>query len=239
MLEVIIIILSIIQSVFGIGLLIIGTPLLLILNYDFFNSLNILLPCSILISILQISNSRFIKNTNKKIIFLSLPLIVFGIFIIFYYKLYINFKIFIGFGILSVLGIKFILNKDLISHIIKKNKKIIFMFIGLFHGLTNAGGSLMSLYFQELIKKNKIKLQSYIAFSYFFFATTQYLFLNIFSNKIIFNATNIELLMLSAASYMIGKKIFLNLNLRKYLTILNFIIFLSSVSLILSGLELI
>ena len=239
MLGVIIIILSIIQSVFGIGLLIIGTPLLLILNYDFFNSLNILLPCSILISILQISNSRFIKNTNKKIIFLSLPLIVFGIFIIFYYKLYINFKIFIGFGILSVLGIKFILNKDLISHIIKKNKKIIFMFIGLFHGLTNAGGSLMSLYFQELIKKNKIKLQSYIAFSYFFFATTQYLFLNIFSNKIIFNATNIELLMLSAASYMIGKKIFLNLNLRKYLTILNFIIFLSSVSLILSGLELI
>lgn len=239
MLEVIIIILSIIQSVFGIGLLIIGTPLLLILNYDFFNSLNILLPCSILISILQISNSRFIKNTNKKIIFLSLPLIVFGIFIIFYYKLYINFKIFIGFGILCVLGIKFILNKDLISHIIKKNKKIIFMFIGLFHGLTNAGGSLMSLYFQELIKKNKIKLQSYIAFSYFFFATTQYLFLNIFSNKIIFNATNIELLMLSAASYMIGKKIFLNLNLSKYLTILNFIIFLSSVSLILSGLELI
>lgn len=239
MLEVIIIILSIIQSVFGIGLLIIGTPLLLILNYDFFNSLNILLPCSILISILQISNSRFIKITNKKIIFLSLPLIIFGIFIIFYYKLYINFKIFIGCGILCVLGIKFILNKDLTSHIIKKNKKIIFMFIGLFHGLTNAGGSLMSLYFQELIKKNKIKLQSYIAFSYFFFATTQYLFLNIFSNKIIFNATNIELLILSAASYMIGKKIFLNLNLRKYLTILNFIIFLSSVSLILSGLELI
>ena len=239
MLEVIIIILSIIQSVFGIGLLIIGTPLLLILNYDFFNSLNILLPCSILISILQISNSRFIKNTNKKIIFLSLPLIIFGIFIIFNYKLYINFKIFIGFGILSVLGIKFILNKNLTSHIIKKNKKIIFMFIGLFHGLTNAGGSLMSLYFQELIKKNKNKLQSYIAFSYFFFATTQYLFLNIFSNKIIFNATNIELLILSAASYIIGKKIFLNLNLRKYLTILNFIIFLSSVSLILSGLELI
>jgi uncharacterized membrane protein YfcA len=239
MLEVIIIILSIIQSVFGIGLLIIGTPLLLILNYDFFNSLNILLPCSILISILQISNSRFIKKTNTKIIFSSLPLIAFGIFIIFYYKLYINFKIFIGFAILCILGIKFILNKDLTSHIIKKNKKITFMFIGLFHGLTNAGGSLMSLYFQELIKKNKIKLQSYIAFSYFFFATTQYLFLNIFSNKIIFNATNIELLMLSVASYMIGKKIFLNLNLRKYLTILNFIIFLSSVSLILSGLGLI
>jgi hypothetical protein len=113
------------------------------------------------------------------------------------------------------------------------------MLIGLFHGLTNAGGSLISLYFQELIKNNKIKLQSYIAFSYFFFATTQYLSLNILSNGIIFNALNFKLLMLSAASYVIGKNIFIYLNLKKYLTIINFLIFLSSISLVLSGLELI
>ena len=239
MLEIIIIILSIIQSIFGIGLLIIGTPLLLFLNYDFFNTLNILLPCSILISILQINNSRFIKNINKKIVFITLPFIFFGIYITFYYKLYINFKIFIGSGILCVLWVKFILNKDLTNRIIKKKNKIIFMLIGLFHGLTNAGGSLISLYFQELIKNNKIKLQSYIAFSYFFFATTQYLSLNILSNGIIFNALNFKLLMLSAASYVIGKNIFIYLNLKKYLTIINFLIFLSSISLVLSGLELI
>ena len=80
--EIIIIILSTIQSAFGIGLLIIGTPLLLILNYDFFNVLSILLPCSILISILQIYNSKVTNNINKKIIYLSIPLIIFGTFII-------------------------------------------------------------------------------------------------------------------------------------------------------------
>ena len=55
MLETIILLLAIIHSIFGIGLLAIGTPLLLILNYDFLVILKILLPCSILINIFQIS----------------------------------------------------------------------------------------------------------------------------------------------------------------------------------------
>jgi len=95
MLETIIIILSIIQSIFGIGLLVIGTPVLLILNYDFFNVLSILLPCSILISILQINSYDVANNINKNVIILSIPLIILGIFIIFTYKLYINFKLFV------------------------------------------------------------------------------------------------------------------------------------------------
>ena len=152
MLEIIIIFLSIIQSIFGIGLLVIGTPLLLILNYDFFNVLSILLPSSILISILQINSSEATNNTNKKIIYLSIPLIIFGIFIIFHYKSYINFKLFVGFGIFFVLSVKFFLKKNIITNVIKKNKKIIFMLIGLFHGLTNAGGSLISIYFKNSSK---------------------------------------------------------------------------------------
>jgi uncharacterized protein len=239
MLEIIIIFLSIIQSTFGIGLLVIGTPLLLILNYDFFNVLSILLPSSILISILQINSSEATNNTNKKIIYLSIPLIIFGIFIIFHYKSYINFKLFVGFGIFFVLSIKFFLKKNIITNVIKKNKKIIFMLIGLFHGLTNAGGSLISIYFQEIIKNDKRLLQSHIAFSYLIFASSQYILINILSNNIVFNFKNFEILLLSAVSYIIGKKIFLHLSFKKYLFFLNIMIFLSSLWLILSGLGLI
>ena len=239
MLEIIIIFLSIIQSTFGIGLLVIGTPLLLILNYDFFNVLSILLPSSILISILQINSSEATNNTNKKIIYLSIPLIIFGIFIIFHYKSYINFKLFVGFGIFFVLSIKFFLKKNIITNVIKKNKKIIFMLIGLFHGLTNAGGSLISIYFQEIIKNDKRLLQSHIAFSYLIFASSQYILINILSDNIVFNFKNFEILLLSAVSYIIGKKIFLYLSFKKYLFFLNIIIFLSSLWLILSGLGLI
>ena len=122
MLEIIIIILSIIQSTFGVGLLLIGTPLLLILNYDFFNVLSILLPCSILISILQISSYDAKNNINKDVIISSIPLIIFGTFIIFTYKLYINFKLFFGFVIFFVLFVKFFLKKNFIGNLLKKIK---------------------------------------------------------------------------------------------------------------------
>ena len=49
----IIIFLIFIQSIFGVGLLIFGTPSFLILGYDFANTINILMPISITISILQ------------------------------------------------------------------------------------------------------------------------------------------------------------------------------------------
>jgi uncharacterized membrane protein YfcA len=239
MLETIIIILSIIQSIFGIGLLVIGTPILLILNYDFFNVLSILLPCSILISILQIYSYNTKNNINKDVIILSIPLIILGTFIIFTYKLYINFKIFIGFGIFFVLSVKFFLKKNFIGILIKKNNEIIFMLIGLFHGLTNAGGTLISIYFQEILKKDKNLLRLHIAFSYLVFASTQYILINILSNEIVFNLKNLEILLLSAGSYMVGKRVFLYLSFKKYLFFLNIMIFLSSFWLILSGLELV
>ena len=70
MLESIIFILSIIHSIFGIGLLAIGTPLLL--NYDFLIILEILLPCSILISSFQIIRTKNILNQDKKLIYVLL-----------------------------------------------------------------------------------------------------------------------------------------------------------------------
>ena len=49
---------SIFQSIFGIGILLFGTPTFLLLGYDFFNVLNILLPHSIVISFLQMITSK-------------------------------------------------------------------------------------------------------------------------------------------------------------------------------------
>ena len=49
---------SIFQSIFGIGLLVFGTPTFLLLGYDFFDVLNILLPHSIVISFLQMISSQ-------------------------------------------------------------------------------------------------------------------------------------------------------------------------------------
>ena len=156
MLETIIFLLSIIHSIFGIGLLAIGTPLLLLLNYDFLTILKILLPCSFMISLFQILKTKNILNADKKIIHRSIPYVFLGALLIYFFNSNINFKLLIGFSILAVLFLKIFIKKKL-NLLINKNKTLLISFAGFFHGLTNTGGSLISLIFQDL-KKNKYQV---------------------------------------------------------------------------------
>jgi uncharacterized membrane protein YfcA len=237
MLEFTILLLSIIHSIFGIGLLAIGTPLLLLLNYDFLIILKILLPCSILISIFQIIDTKNLSSKDKKLICISLPYVFLGSFIIYYFSSKINFKLAIGFSILSILFLKIFLKEKLRS-LIKNNKTILISFTGFFHGLTNTGGSLISLIFQDL-KKNKHEIKACIAYTYFFYALIQYCLLTFFLKKILLDYDSFKLSLFVCVGYFLGNKIFKKLKLNYFLNILNFIVLLSGIYLIFSELKII
>ena len=94
----IIIPLVILQSIAGVGILVVGTPLLLLLNYSIIQIMSFLLPISLLTSLFNIF---FIKLVNKKktkfqldvdikkIFFLyCLPGVFLGIMIIKYFQNY-------------------------------------------------------------------------------------------------------------------------------------------------------
>ena len=74
---------SIIQSLFGVGVLVFGTPLLLILGLDFIQTLNILLPISLIINLFQFSNHAILldKKLVKDLLFIVLPLISLTLFL--------------------------------------------------------------------------------------------------------------------------------------------------------------
>tara|TARA_B100000787_G_C16180589_1_gene291566 strand:- start:875 stop:1582 length:708 start_codon:yes stop_codon:yes gene_type:complete len=235
MLEIIILILSIFQSIFGVGLLVIGTPLLLLLDYDFLLILQILLPCSILVSIFQIFNSKPILKNEKKNIYIALPFVFMGILILYFFNSTINFKLIVGSAILLSLLIKFFL-KEKLSFFIVKNKIITLCFAGLFHGLTNTGGTIISIIFQEL-KKTKANIQVNIAYTYFYFATIQYISLNFFYGKILFKYENLTLLLLASFGYFLGAKIFKKLQFNSFINSLNFVIFFSGLYLVFSELK--
>jgi uncharacterized membrane protein YfcA len=235
MLESIIFLLSVIHSIFGIGLLAIGTPLLLILNYDFLTILKILLPCSILISIFQIIKKKNILNKDKKIIYISLPYVFLGAFIIYILSEKINFKLIISCTILIILFLNFFLKKKL-SALINRNKIILISLAGLIHGLTNTGGSLISLIFQGL-KKNKYNVRVCIAYAYFFYALVQYSLLIIFKKKVLLDFDSAILLIFTSIGYYLGNIIFKKLKYIYFINILNFIIFLSAVYLLISELR--
>ena len=140
--------LIVIQSIFGIGLLLFGTPTFLILGYDFLNTLSFLLPISITISLLQLIG---FQTLNKKIIFeynlFCLPFLVLFLIIALNFKDVLNFKFYVA--IILIISSILSLQKDTFLPLKKnvlKYKKFILIFIGSIHGLTNMGGGLLSIF---------------------------------------------------------------------------------------------
>ena len=90
--------LIVIQSIFGVGLLLFGTPSFLILGYDFASTINILMPVSITISVLQflkskVSDQKFIKEYNL----FCVPFLVFFLVIALKFNYFFDFKLLVGF----------------------------------------------------------------------------------------------------------------------------------------------
>ena len=107
---IIIVLYSIVQSFYGVGILLLGTPTLIYFEYTFIDTLNILIPPSITISIIQIFTTGINKNKNNLIIYkknfllLCLPSIFCGLFIV--TKIYddINFNYLISITIIILLA---------------------------------------------------------------------------------------------------------------------------------------
>ena len=133
-----------IQSIFGVGVLLFGTPLLSLLGYDFINALSVLLPISIAINSLQIiKHYQFIDSYfYKKVLIYTIPFVVLFLFFISTTK--INIGILVG-GFLVLVALKsfFPVVEQTLGKMIK-HEKIYLVVMGLVHGLTNLGGSLLT-----------------------------------------------------------------------------------------------
>ena len=92
---------SFIQSIFGVGILLFGTPLLMLQGYNFHQSVIVLLPISLLINLFQILKDQSALDLDfyKKILIYTVPFIV--IFLIFFSNAEAYRKLFSGFIFLS------------------------------------------------------------------------------------------------------------------------------------------
>ena len=157
--------LIILQSIVGVGILVIGTPSLLLLEYSIIEILSILLPISILTSLLNLLIFNFIKTENKLNIdseykklfyYFCIPSIFIGLIFLKSFNNYINFDYLVSAIIL--ISIFLTNNKKYIYGVKKKSKIFILIITGIIHGLTNSGGSLMSLFFSSYQKNNVTRI---------------------------------------------------------------------------------
>ena len=151
--------LIILQSIAGVGILLIGTPLLLIFKIDIILILNILLPISIVSSLVNLIIFKFNKeklelkldrDTKKKFFTICIPSIFIGLFFLKQFKDLINFNYLVSLVIFS--SILLVNSKNFLMKLIIKSELFLFL-IGIIHGLSNSGGSLLSLFLLYLKKK--------------------------------------------------------------------------------------
>ena len=220
----IIIFLIIIQSIFGVGLLLFGTPSLLILGYDFANTLNILMPVSISISILQFARSKvddkkFIKEYNL----FCLPFLIFFLIIALKFKYILDFKLLVA--LLLILSSVLILNKRKFSSFREtffKFKKFVLIFIGSVHGLTNMGGSFLAI-FSTLVSQNKKEIaRYYICYGYLIMGILQYFTVIILSYKTL-EFTKLFYIFFALVIYFPSQRLFKNIKDKKFSKYINLI----------------
>ena len=222
-----------VQSIFGVGLLLFGTPSLLLLGYDFANTLNILIPVSITISAVQFFKSKvkdriFIKDYN----IFCIPFLIIFLFIALKFNYLFDFRFLVA--LLLIFSSVLILNKKKFSsfkQMIFKIKNLILIVIGLIHGLTNMGGSFLAIYSTLISKSIKEVARYYISYGYLIMGIIQYLMVLFLSyDLLIFN--KIYYVFLALIIYFPAQKIFKKLNDRKFSKYLNLIALIYGLSIL-------
>lgn len=143
----IIAVLSVVQSVFGMGVLIFGTPTLLLLGYDFAEAISLLVPASFVISLLQVTTSRQDRVAGSHYLYLiCLPGIGLGLWVIQGSVLGSWVSILVG-AMMLILAVLRLWPRShaWLSGVVKKHSMLYHAVMGLVHGLTNLGGALLAI----------------------------------------------------------------------------------------------
>ena len=163
---------SFIQSIFGVGVLLFGTPLLMLQGYDFFQAVIVLLPISLLINLSQIAKDH--KSVDiafyKKIIVYTIPFIV--IFLAVLNEIKINIGLLISVLLLLVAAKDFSARVNNLVNLVVRHERSYFILMGIVHGLTNLGGPLLTVAVHSK-GYEKRTTRATVAASYATFATFQ------------------------------------------------------------------
>ena len=224
-----------IQSIFGVGLLLFGTPSFLLLGYDFANTINILMPVSITISALQffkskVSDRNFIKEYNL----FCLPFLILFLVLALKFRQFLDFKILVAF--LLIFSSILIFNKRRFSSFKKiffNSKKYILMGIGCVHGLTNMGGSFLAIYSTLISKNIKEFARYYISYGYLIMGILQFITVLFISFKIL-DFNKLYYVFLAVIIYFPIQKIFKNINDKKFSKYINLIALIYGVLILVS-----
>tara|TARA_B100000989_G_C19421990_1_gene419062 strand:+ start:156 stop:887 length:732 start_codon:yes stop_codon:yes gene_type:complete len=231
-------IIIILQSIVGIGVLVLGTPFLLILGYNIIEALFVLLPISITTSFINLILINFSdRNLNKstyrefkKFFKICIPSIFIGLIILRLFNEYLNFKFLVS--IVIIFSITLVYLKDKIKFKINFFRISILSLVGIIHGLTNSGGTLMSLALSVNNNKNYARLNT--TFFYLILASFQYLLTSMIFLKDFVIPNNLKLIVILIIGIFMGNIINYYIESKIYKIIINLLAVVSALVLLIN-----
>lgn len=219
-----ILILSVVQSLFGVGLLLFGTPLLLLFGYEYSEVLMYLLPASISISLSQMRDFRGVelnRNYRKLFLIFCIPVLILGIFLATKFDLKFEIRIFVvGMLLFTFIVRSFSSFRNQLQCLIQKNIPIFLFFMGLVHGLSNMGGSILGPVASSLYQ-DKNKMLASVSLDYAMMASIQFLYLIFFQGMNIKSHHLIGVVIALLVRHFLGKKVFHFTSERNYQLLFN------------------
>ena len=216
---------SIVQSIFGVGVLVFGTPTCLLLGYPFEETLSYLLPASISISCMQVLHGKNEIKLNKEFSLFTIPFIIIGLTLVLMKCFHLDIKILVGLMLILTGTIRLFSKIQKIMERFLRKQMILFLTgMGLIHGLSNMGGGLLTILSSSLFQ-DKREIRANIAYGYLIFATTQITVLAIL-NPSLFRLNIIVFPFISLLTYVcLGNSIFLKSREKMYHHLITVFIF--------------
>lgn len=232
-----IMVVSVIQSIFGVGVLLFGTPILLLLGYGFVDALGVLLPVSIAISALQFVRHYEDLDTQfyKNILIYTVPMVVMFLWLVTTVK--VNVGLVIG-GVLIFVALKSFL--PVIERLLKSiviYERLYLTVMGAVHGMSNLGGSMLTIIiYAKNYTKDKTRVTA--AASYATVATCQLITLLLlgtqftiaYADKVTFVQVGIILFLLTE------ELLYKNIDNEKYSKLFAVFLFISGILLLVKSL---
>ncbi len=202
--------LSVVQAFFGMGVLIFGTPTLLLLGYDFLTTLSYLLPASFAISLLQVLTAGANRvPVSRYLYLLCLPGIGAGLWFAGSSPLAAWTNALIGGTLLLSALVRFWSpSRRLLSVLLERHLPSYHLAMGIVHGLTNLGGAFLAI-LASGTNTEKDAIRYTVAHYYLAFSAIQMLLLATVMGQRDILVGNLPVAAVSAAVYLfVGNHLF-------------------------------
>jgi uncharacterized protein len=158
---------ALVQSLFGVGLLVFGTPTLLLLGLPFELVLAYLLPCSITVSLLQVATSGglTLEPIRRLFVIVTVPSVLVATAVALMFGSPHQTRAVVGLTLVLTAAIRLGRFQSLLAGFVRRHLAPFMLALGILHGLSNLGGGVLTVIVGSRYT-DKESIRRHIAFAY-------------------------------------------------------------------------